>query len=534
MRRRSKSIGRSAKTRLRKTATQKRRHGSITQRRRLSRTVRRDTEIDPLTRGMSTIAEQHRATTEVLKLISSSSGDPQEVFANILASAARICDADNGAINRWDGEALHLVATHNMPRAFIELREQSPYRPLRHSPSGRVLATGRPVHVADLAANETYPDGKRPPFAGIAGIRTMLAVPLLKDSELMGSFVVGRKEVRPFADKQIEIVQNFAAQAVVAIQNAQLLYQLRETLRQQSAAADVLKIISRSAFNLQAVLDTVVELAARLCDADQAALLPNRAYFRAFATYGGPASYREDVGNVVFEPDRGSVLGRVALEAKPVQVADVLADPEYTLHKAQQKIGYRTCLCVPLLRQGTSIGAISLMRLTVRPFTDKQIELVQNFADQAVIAIENTRLIGELRQRSDQLGRSVAELQRERNNKLMNLEAMAASISREVRQPLASIATHGGAALRFLEHMPHNVEEVRSALNWIISDSHRASQVFDNIRALFGKAEKGHEPVDVNELIRGVLTSFQGDLEEHSITAGINLPEDLPKIVAHK
>src|SRR5215470_17874792 len=155
MRRRSKSIGGSAKTRLRKKATQQRRHGSITQRRRASRTVRPGIEIDSRTREMSTIAEQQRATTEVLKLISSSVGDPQEVFANILASPARICDADNGAINRWDGEALHLVATHNMPRAFIELREQSPYRPVRHSPSGRALANGRLVHIADLAANET-------------------------------------------------------------------------------------------------------------------------------------------------------------------------------------------------------------------------------------------------------------------------------------------------------------------------------------------------------------------------------------------
>jgi two-component system, NtrC family, sensor kinase len=534
MRRRSKSIGGSAKTRLRKKATQKRRHGSITQRPRVSRTVRRDTEIDSLTREMSTMAEQHRATTEVLKLISSSSGDPQEVFANILASAVRICDADNGAINRWDGEALHLVATHNMPRAFIELREQSPYRPLRYSPSGRVLATGRPVHVADLAANETYPDGRRPPFAGIAGIRTMLAVPLRTDSELMGSFVVGRKEVRPFADKQIETVQNFAAQAVVAIQNAQLLYQLRETLRQQSAAADVLKIISRSTFNLQAVLDTVVELAARLCDADQAALLPNRAHFRDFATYGGPASYNEAVSKVVFEPGRGSVLGRVALEAKPVQVADVLADPEYTLQEAQLKIGYRTVLCVPLLRQGAPIGAISLMRLTVRPFTDKQIELVQNFADQAVIAIENTRLIGELRQRTDQLGRSVTELQRERNNKLMNLEAMAASISHEVRQPLTSIATNGSAALRFLGHVPPNIERVQSALNRMIGGCDQASQVFDNIRALFGKGDAGYEPVDVNELIRGVLSTVQGDLDDHGITTSVRLSEDLPKISGHK
>jgi signal transduction histidine kinase len=453
-----------------------------------------------------------------------------------LASAVRICDADNGVISRWDGNALHLVATHNMPQAFIELREQSPYRPLRHSPSGRMLATGMLVHIADLAADPAYLEGDAPPVAAveIGGIRTMLAVPLLKDSELMGSLSIGRKEVRPFADEQIEIVQNFATQAIVAIQNAQLLHELRQTLQEQSAAADVLKIISRSAFNLQAVLDTVVELAARLCDADLAAVYANPGYFRAFATYGFPTSHREVASNVVFEPGRGTIVGRVALEAKPVQVADVLSDPEYTLHEAQQRVGYRTVLAVPLLREGHPIGAISLMRVTVRPFTDKQIELAQNFADQAVIAIENTRLIAELRQRTEELGRSLTDLQRERDNKIMNLEAMAASIAHEVRQPLSAIATSGNAALRFLGRTPPDHKEVRSSLSRIISNSHRASQVFDNIRALFGKVDKEHELIDMNEIVLEVLHTLRGELKDRVITVRTELTSQLPLVMGHR
>ena len=535
MRRRSKSAG-GSKTRLRRRAAQKRPYGSTTRRRGISRVFRRETEIQPLTGELNTIAEQQRATTEVLKLISSSFGDPQPVFASILASAVRICDADNGVISRWDGNALHLVATHNMPQAFIELREQSPYRPLRHSPSGRMLATGMLVHIADLAADPAYLEGDAPPVAAveIGGIRTMVAVPLLKDSELMGSLSIGRKEVRPFADEQIEIVQNFATQAIVAIQNAQLLHELRQTLQEQSAAADVLKIISRSAFNLQAVLDTVVELAARLCDADLAAVYANPGYFRAFATYGFPTSHREVASNVVFEPGRGTIVGRVALEAKPVQVADVLGDPEYTLHEAQQRVGYRTVLAVPLLRESHPIGAISLMRVTVRPFTDKQIELAQNFADQAVIAIENTRLIAELRQRTEELGRSLADLQRERDNKLMNLEAMAASIAHEVRQPLSAIATSGNAALRFLGRTPPDHKEVRSSLSRIITNSHRASQVFDNIRTLFGKVDKGHELIDMNEIVLEVLHTLRGELKDRVITVRTELTSQLPLVMGHR
>src|SRR5215472_8483780 len=166
MGRRSKSVGGSAKARLRKTAKQKRRD-SITQHRRISRTFRRENEIKPLTHGLNTIPEQQRATTEVLKLISSSSADPQPVFASILASAVRLCDADNGIIRRWDGDALHLVATHNIPQAFIELREQSPYKPHKHSPTGRMLATRSLIHIVDLAVDQAYLERNPPTVAAV-------------------------------------------------------------------------------------------------------------------------------------------------------------------------------------------------------------------------------------------------------------------------------------------------------------------------------------------------------------------------------
>ncbi len=535
MRRRSKAGGTSVKARRRKTLTRMRRTPRTALRRRASPAAGRQGEVARLRRELDEVAEQQVATSEVLRLIGGSSGDLQPVFESLLASAARLCNAHNGVINRWDGAALNLIATHNMPPAFVELRKRSPYRPHQHSASGRMLASRAPVHIADLAVDRSYLEGNPPTVAAVElGIRTTLAVPMWKEDELVGSISLGRNEVRPFTDKQIEIVQSFAAQAVVAIENARLLHELRETLQQQSAAADVLKIVSRSTFDLQSVLDTLLELVVRLCGADLGALHPKRANFRSFATYGGPASHTEVAATVLFEPDRGSVMGRTAMERKPVQVADVLADPEYTLQGAQQKLGYRTCLGVPLLREGEPIGVIVLMRSTVRPFTDRQIELAQNFADQAVIAIENTRLLTELRQRTDALGRSVAELQRERNNKLMNLEAMAASISHEVRQPLASIASNGGAALRFLGHTPPNLEEVRAALNRMVSESHRASEVFDNIRALFGKADQGHETIDVNDLVRGAMSGLHGELEDHGISASLDLSADLPPIMGHK
>ena len=231
----------------------------------------------------------------------------------------------------------------------------------------------------------------------------MLTVPMLKESELIGCISIYRQEVRPFTDKQIELVKNFASQAVIAIENTRLLSELRESLQQQTATADVLKVISRSTFDLQTVLDTLVESVTRLCDADQAWLFERDGeVFRWVAGFGLATEVHarlRDYQKLQRTPvDRGSVTGRAALEGRVVQVVDVLADLEYTWSDAQKIAGYRAALGVPLLRKGDVVGVIFVGRNRPQAFTAKQIDLVTTFADQAVIAVENTRLLTELRE----------------------------------------------------------------------------------------------------------------------------------------
>jgi two-component system, NtrC family, sensor kinase len=413
MNRRSKTGDEPIKGRRPKTPKPTRRNAPKVEIRTKPSPVAEEKEVARLARERDEALKQQTATSDVLRVISASSGELEPVFSAMLERAVRLCGAKFGNIYRWDGEALHILASHNTPPAFAGAVRRSPYRPYQHSPIGRMVADRTVVHINDVMEEEVYL-ARRDPMAmsavALGGIRTLLGVPLLNKGEMIGAFFLSHQEVRPFTDKQIALVQNFADQAVIAIENARLLNELRQSLEQQTATAEVLRIISTSPNDLHPVFRTMLTNATRLCEADFGQLLLHQGdgHFLNVAMHNAPPAFvelrrREPIVRA------SRTLARVATERLEfLHVADCTEDASYKRGDADfvkfvDLCEVRTLLGAPLRKDGELIGVIGIYRKEVRPFTEKQIALLRGFADQAVIAIENARLLNELRQRTTDL-----------------------------------------------------------------------------------------------------------------------------------
>ncbi len=468
--------------------------------------------------------QQQTATADVLKVISRSAFDLKHVFETVAESAVKLCDADKAFIFRFDGELLHAIVAFNASQELRGFLESNPIRPGRYSGAGRAALERRTIHIPDVLVDPEYTYGSR----DVDLVRTVLTVPMLKGDDLLGVILIYRLEVKPFTDNQISLIETFADQAAIAVENVRLLSELRESLQQQTATADVLKVISRSTFDLQTVLQTLVESAARLCDADKVNITRQRdgIFYRAEA-YGFSPEFMDYVRNIPIQAERGSAFGRALLEGRAAHIPDVKADPEYTLVEGQRLGDYRTVLAVPMLREGVPTGVLSLTRSEVRPFTEKQIELASTFADQAAIAIENVRLFENVEARTRELANSLENLRTTQDRlvqteKLASLGQLTAGIAHEIKNPLNFVNNFSGVSVELIDELQDVLksgkfddkaradvsdlaETLRSNLDKIVQHGKRADSIVKNMLLHSREGSGERRSVDVNAIVEESL-----------------------------
>jgi signal transduction histidine kinase len=499
--------------------------------------------------------ERQTATADILKVIASSPSDVQPVFEAIASSAKRLLGGFSTTVLRFIGDELHLVAYTPTNTAADEALKASFPRHLAEFPSFALVRDGETVQFADTEA-ENVPAANRE-LARIRGFRSVLFTPLMNQGMPVGMISVTRAKPGAFASHHIQLLQTFADQAVIAIENVRLFNEvqartndLSESLQQQTATADVLKVISRSAFDLQTVLDTLVESAARLCEADMAAITRQQGeeYFRA-GSYGFSSEFIDYVRNIPVKPERATITGRTLLEGKVTHVPDVHADPDYTFSEAQRLSGDpRTFLGVPLLREGNPVGALVLLRRTMRPFTEKQIELVTTFADQAVIAIENVRLFDEVQARTKELAASLEDLRTAQDRlvqteKLASLGQLTAGIAHEIKNPLNFVNNFAALSAELTDELNDvlkpapldgnirkEVDELtgllKDNLEKVVQHGKRADSIVKNMLLHSREGSGEHGLADINALVDESLNLAHHGARAEKLQFNVTLQRD--------